>query len=164
MEIQIIDKKDEIQDFNNLSSLKGIRLKIFCYLLQQDEAVGVRETQRLFRLKTPSHADYHLQKLLEMGIVEKNSQNRYLLLDKYRVKSIRINVLSEYIMMLGRFWPKSIYFITYLITSFIFAIVLSFYQYHNILRIYLIISLLFNLIYASYEVRRQLKALPWDEY
>jgi len=97
------------------------------------------------------------------GIVSKNPQNSYFIVEKYKVKSIKINVLTEYFLLLGRFWPKTIYFVTYLFLSLIIAFILVSLDKIDLLKIYLIVSITINLVVSFIEVRNQLKALPWDE-
>ena len=39
-----------------LEALKGITLKVYCFLLQANKPIGPRELQRALRLKSSSHA------------------------------------------------------------------------------------------------------------
>ena len=146
-----------------LDDLSGVKLRIYCYLLQQGGPVGVRETQRALNLKTASHASYHLQKMYEDGLLEKTPQNTYLLLERFRVKSIRINVLTEYFLLRGRFWPRTVFFATYLLISLIIAIILMASQLFSVLNYYLILSTILSLAVAFFEIRRELRALPTEE-
>lgn len=146
-----------------LNDLKGVRLRIYCYLLQQDGPVGVREVQRILGLKSSSHSGYHLQKMLESGLVGQTPQNTYYLKDEYKVNSIKINVLTEYFLLWGRFWPRTVFFAVYLIMSLMFSIILITLDQFFILKIYIILSILLSLVVAALEIKRELKALPWDE-
>jgi hypothetical protein len=130
-------------------------------LLQNDQ-VGVRETQRALNLKTASHASYHLQKLWEDDIVEKTPQNQYYLKEQYRVRSIQVNVLTDYFLVAGRFWPRTVFFATYLICSLLIALVLLHFELRDVLIYYLLISSILSLIVAIYEIMRQLRVLPWE--
>ena len=73
------------------------------------------------------------------------------------------NVLTEYFLLWGRFWPRTIFFAVYLIMSLIFSIILISLDLFYILKIYIVISILVSIIIASLEIRRELKALPWKE-
>ena len=146
-----------------LNELKGVRLRIFCYLLQQDGPVGVREVQRTLGLKSSSHSGYHLQKMLELGLVGQTPQNTYYLKKEYKVNSIKINVLTEYFLLWGRFWPRTVFFAVYLVMSLLFSIILITLDQFVILKIYIILSILLSLMIAAFEIKRELKALPWDE-
>ena len=50
------------------AQLKGNTLRVYVYALKRRK-VGVREVQRALRLSNPSLAQYHLNKLKEMGLV-----------------------------------------------------------------------------------------------
>ncbi len=156
-----ISYKSEI--FKPLEELTGVRLRIFCYLIKQDEPVGVRSTQRSLGLKTASHANYHLQKLVDLKIAEQTPQNTYYLLPDYKIKSIKVNVLTDYMLIRGKFWPRTVYFATYLLISLFIAIVLSYSNSIGVLKIYIFLSIIVSLIVTIFEVKRQLNALPWDE-
>jgi len=52
--------------------LKGKTLKVYWYMLQQpSRSVGVREIQRALRFSSPSVALHHLEKLEDLGLVQK---------------------------------------------------------------------------------------------
>lgn len=157
------NKLSSMSDSKVIENLRGIRLRIYCYLLQQDEPVGVRQTQRALHLKSPSHASYHLQKLLDDEIVEKSPQNSYFLVNRYKVKSIKINVLSDYFLLAGRFWPRTAFYAIYLIVSMVISLVLLITSIETVLVYYLSLSLLVSVIIAIYEVYKQTNALPWEE-
>ena len=54
------------------SMLKGKTLKVYWYMLQQpNRSVGVREIQRALRFSSPSVALHHLEKLEDLGLVQK---------------------------------------------------------------------------------------------
>lgn len=147
---------------NPLEELSGVRLRIFCYLLKQNESVGVRETQRALGLKTASHASYHLQKLVELKVVKQTPQNSYFLLPEYKIKSIRVNVLTDYLLIRGKFWPRTVFFATYLFLSLIIGIILIYTDSIGVLKLYSFISIIIALIITIIEVKRQLDALPWE--
>ncbi|MHA2503785.1 MAG: hypothetical protein ACXAE3_13070 [Candidatus Kariarchaeaceae archaeon] len=145
-----------------LADLKGLRLRIFCYLLQEGQ-VGVRQVQRALNLKSASHAAYHLTKLYETDIVNKTPDNRYKLKEEFQQKSVKINVMTEYYLLVGKFWPRTVFYSTYLVISLIIGLSLVFIDNLTVLRIYLILSLGLALAVSIYEVMHQLRALPWEE-
>ena len=142
--------------------LKGVRLQIFCYILQQKNPVGVREIQRALRLKSASHAAYHLQALYDEGILLKTPQNTYLLEDRYRVNSIKINVLTEYFLFAGRFWPRTVFFASFLFFSLVISFILVLSNQKAIVLTYLVLSTVASLVIATIESIRQIQALPWE--
>lgn len=121
---------DEIE-----SKLKGKTLQVYLYMLKRDK-VGVREVQRDLEFSSPSVASYHLEKLIEMGLVAKDEYGQY-----YVSKKADLTMLESYINILGYTVPRLIFFaiffttllITYIITNYetinihalVFAIIAS---------------------------------------
>jgi DNA-binding transcriptional ArsR family regulator len=65
------------------SELKGKTLLVYWYLLQRStHSVGVREVQRALKFSSPSIAVHHLQKLQDLGLVEKKGTGEYVLFTK----------------------------------------------------------------------------------
>ncbi len=58
-------------------SISGTTLKIYLFLVRYGRPIGVRELQRKLGLSSPSLAAYHLNKLVRLGLVEKDSEGRY---------------------------------------------------------------------------------------
>src|SRR5438093_13735352 len=57
-----------MSDVNVDAQLKGNTLRVYVYALKKRK-VGVREVQRALRLSNPSLAQYHLNKLRELGLL-----------------------------------------------------------------------------------------------
>jgi DNA-binding transcriptional ArsR family regulator len=68
-------------------ALKGNVLKVYMYLLlkKRDEPVGVRELQRDLEFSSPTLAKYHLQRLVDLGLVKQNEDGGYSLLREVKV-------------------------------------------------------------------------------
>ena len=71
------------------SEIHGTTLRVYWYLFKSSRAVGVRETQRALSLSSPSIALYHLEKLRELGVVEKNAGGDYSLREQVQVGSLK---------------------------------------------------------------------------
>jgi hypothetical protein len=68
-----------------------------------DGLAGAREVQRALRFSSPALAVYHLEKLLELGLVEKTSVGYQL------VKAVNVGVLKQ-LVRLGTFMlPRHLY-------------------------------------------------------
>ena len=52
-----------------IADLKGTTLKVYRFLIEQNEPVGVREIQRALNFSSPSLAIYHLSKLEHAGLI-----------------------------------------------------------------------------------------------
>ncbi|PIU60006.1 hypothetical protein COS86_01250 [Candidatus Bathyarchaeota archaeon CG07_land_8_20_14_0_80_47_9] len=72
------------------SALKGKTLLVYWYLVQQPtHTVGVREVQRALHFSSPSIAVHHLEKLQDLGLVEKKGTGEYVLEEEVKVGILR---------------------------------------------------------------------------
>jgi len=98
------------------SELKGKTLLVYWYLLQQtSHSVGVREVQRALKFSSPSIAVHHLQKLQDLGLVEKKGTGEYVLQEE-----VKVGLLSLFT-RLGRFMVPRYLFYSVLFTTMIGA-------------------------------------------
>ena len=51
--------------------LTGTTLRVYLLLLRSKRPMGVREVQRALGMKSPSTASYHINKLLDLGLIER---------------------------------------------------------------------------------------------
>jgi hypothetical protein len=66
--------------------LKGKTLVVYWYLLQQPtHTVGVREVQRALSFSSPSVALHHLEKLQDLGLIQKKVTGEYILQEEVKV-------------------------------------------------------------------------------
>jgi DNA-binding transcriptional ArsR family regulator len=115
-----------------MKELQGTTLKVYLHILKSGkERIGVRELMRDMNMKTPSHAYYHLDKLVSIGLLEK----RYG--DYYIVKNIKIEYLRDFIFIGSSLIPKflfySVFFIVILIYSIIFPRIYELYWYITVI-------------------------------
>jgi hypothetical protein len=113
------------------SELKGKTLLVYWYLLQQPtHTVGVREVQRSLNFSSPSIAVHHLQKLENLGLIEKKGTGGYVLEEE-----VKVGILRFFIRMGSFLVPRYLFYsvlfttmlATYLIVSFIAQVLPSFY-------------------------------------
>jgi predicted DNA-binding transcriptional regulator len=72
------------------SALKGKTLIVYWYLLQQPtHTVGVREVQRALGFSSPSIAVHHLEKLQDLGLIQKKGTGEYFLEEEVKVGILR---------------------------------------------------------------------------
>lgn len=97
--------------------LTGNTLQVYWYLFKKkQDPTGVREIQRVLGFSSSSSADYHLQKLMEMGLVRKDP------FGSYRVnKSVKVGVMKSFLFMGSLAFPKHL-----LYSIFTSAIILVF--------------------------------------
>ena len=105
------------------SELKGKTLLVYWYLLQRStRGVGVREVQRALGFSSPSIAVHHLQKLLDLGLVEKKGTGEYVLEEEVKVGILRLFTrLGRF--MVPRYLFYSVLFTTMLATYLVVSII-----------------------------------------
>jgi hypothetical protein len=113
------------------SELKGKTLLVYWYLLQQPtHTVGVREVQRSLNFSSPSIAVHHLQKLENLGLIEKKGTGEYVLEEE-----VKVGILRFFTRMGSFLVPRYLFYsvlfttmlATYLIVGFIARVLPSFY-------------------------------------
>ena len=73
------------------ADLKGNTLRVYTYLFKVQRS-GVRETQRSLGFKSASLAQYHLDKLVELGLATRDEVGNYFL-----AKEIKIEALEQFL-------------------------------------------------------------------
>ena len=66
--------------------LEGNTLTVYAYIVHAAKPVGTRDVTRGADLSSTSVAHRHLQKLEDMGLIEKNSYGDYILKEKANIK------------------------------------------------------------------------------
>ncbi|HVP16112.1 MAG TPA: hypothetical protein VMT42_01950 [candidate division Zixibacteria bacterium] len=66
--------------------LEGNTLNVYAYIVHAAKPVGTREVTRGANLSSTSIAHRHLQKLEDMGLIEKNEYGNYLLKEKTSIE------------------------------------------------------------------------------
>jgi len=66
--------------------LEGTTLKIYVYVVKESNPVGPRDVMRGVNLSSPSVAYRHLQKLENIGLLEKNKYGQYIVKEKAAIK------------------------------------------------------------------------------
>lgn len=97
------------------SILKGNTMRVYWFLLRASNGVvGARETQRALSFSSPALAVYHLDKLVELGLVEKTD-------GEYRlVKTVNVGVLKQFVRFGALMLPRHFLYATMFTTLLIF--------------------------------------------
>ncbi len=97
------------------SELKGNTLRVYWQLLRSSSgAVGARETQRALGFSSPTLAAYHLEKLLDLGLVEKER-------GEYRlIKVVSVGVLEQFVRLGALVLPRYTLYATMFTTLLVF--------------------------------------------
>ncbi len=98
------------------AELKGNTLRVYVYALKK-RSVGVREVQRALRMSNPSLAQYHLNKLKELGLVaEENGAYRI-------VNEVKVDVMRDFLRVGTLIVPR---FVFYAVFFSVFAAYLTY--------------------------------------
>ena len=135
------------------SKLIGNTLLVYWALLRSQEGVvGVRETQRLLKFSSPALASYHLNKLEELGLVEKENGDYRL------IRKVKLGVLKQFIKIGSFMLPRYVFYATMFTTLLIFYLT----QFVDI-NFYSLFALIFGVsstIILWYETIRVWRQLP----
>jgi len=97
------------------SALRGNTLRVYWHLLRSPSGtIGVRETQRALGFSSPALAVYHLDKLLELGLVEK-------VRDEYHLaKIVNVGVLKQFVRFGTIILPRCVLYASMFTTLLVF--------------------------------------------
>jgi hypothetical protein len=96
------------------SEIHGTTLKVYWYLLRTARPVGVRETQRALSMSSPSTALYHLEKLRELGVTEKDTGGQYFLKQEVQVGTLKMFLRVGHLLL-----PRYLFYAVFLTSAFI---------------------------------------------
>jgi hypothetical protein len=71
---------------NSDEKLEGTTLKVYLYVVKENEPVGPRDVMKRVNLSSPSVAYRHLQKLENLGLLKKNTYGQYIVKEKAGIK------------------------------------------------------------------------------
>ena len=101
------------------ADLKGNTLRVYTYLFKVQRS-GVREAQRSLGFKSASLAQYHLDKLVSLGLATKDETGNYFL-----AKEIKIEALEQFLKIGTYLIPRFVLYsvmLTFLFIYFIFTV------------------------------------------
>ena len=101
--------------------LKGKTLLVYMYMVKKKEPVGVREVQRELGFSSPSVATYHIDKLVELVLVNQDEYGRY-----FVVQKVQVGVLQAFVNIGGLAVPRLLFFAAFFTTALIAYLILNF--------------------------------------
>jgi predicted DNA-binding transcriptional regulator len=136
------------------AQLKGNTLRVYVYALKKRK-VGVREVQRALLMSNPSLAQYHLNKLKELGLVSESN-------GEYEViGEVKVDVMRDFLRLGTLIVPR---FVFYAVIFTVFAVYLTFagYQYFSLVPVleWLSLALAAAAIVFWYEALRAWRSAP----
>lgn len=90
--------------------LSGVIWNVYLYILTSTEPVGVRDVWRGLNLSSPSLAQYHVNNLLEMGLITQTPEGKYIADEK-----AKIDVLRTFVLLRGHLISRMTFYGTFLL-------------------------------------------------
>jgi DNA-binding transcriptional ArsR family regulator len=136
------------------SKLKGTTLRVYWHLLRSREPTTLRRLQRDLGFSSPSVSSYHLEKLVDMGIVEKVRGDYEL------KKTVSLEATSSFLRIGRLMVPRYAFY-----TTFFFSLLIVFMVgYAYPLSLQFVFALVFGvsgLLITGYETWRQWRLKPF---
>ena len=132
--------------------LRGKTLQVYLYLLKYGKAVGVREIQKELGFSSPSVAFHHLDKLVNLKVVERDQYDRYVL-----AKKVDSGILHSFVSIGGFTLPRLGFYAAFF-TTIAFAYVFA---NRSSLDLYAIIGTIFGSAIFWYEAWRVWRRKPF---
>lgn len=85
------------------AELKGNTLRVYVYALKR-KRVGVREVQRSLRLSNPSLAQYHLNKLKDLGLLKEEGGEYEI------VSNVNVDVMRDFLRVGTLLVPRFVFY------------------------------------------------------
>jgi hypothetical protein len=79
----------------------GKTLDVYLCILTSDESIGVREIWRKLNLSSPSLAQYHVNKLVDMRLIRTDFEGRYTVNDQESIEALR-----SFLLLRGMLIPR----------------------------------------------------------
>ena len=137
------------------SELKGNTLRVYMYTLRNGK-VGVREVQRALHLSNPSLAQYHLNKLRDLGLVTGDG-GEYSIVDEVKVDVMR-NFLRLGTLIVPRFVFYAVFFSVFAVYLTIVSV--PYFRFVPILELFCALLIGTSAVYW-YEAQRVWRSAPF---
>ena len=135
------------------SKLKGTTLRVYWHLLRSGKPTTIRHLQRDLSFSSPSVASYHLEKLMDLGLVKKVRGDYDL------KKTVSLEAMSSFVRISHLMIPRYIFYTTFFFTLLIVFVV----GYSSSLSVQGVFALVFGvsgLVITGYETWRQWRLKP----
>jgi len=138
---------------SNRKNLSSTTWDVYLYILTSKETAGVRDVWRSLNLSSPSLAQYHINKLLDLKLVETTSEG------KYRAnEEERIDILTAFVLLRGRLIPRLVIY-----GALFLGILISYLIYWpfrwDFRDLVVLVVCLFSILVFFFEARNQYKSL-----
>lgn len=145
-----------------INVLQGKTLLIYWSLFKSPDPLGVRELQRQLGLSSPSLVSYHIKKLEEQHLIDKNQIGAYFVVRKANITELRDLMIFR---LLDKTWavPRMFFYALTFTILFICYIPIFIYFDNLLISNSFLFSLIFGIlgnIFFWYETYKGFKGLP----
>ncbi len=135
--------------------VSGKTWDVYLYILTSNHPVGVREVWKGLNLSTPSLAQYHINKLVELGLIQKDPSGKYVAKSK-----AQISVLKSFVFVGGKLIPKLFFYGVFVIGLFISYLYYSSFnwEYKDFIILSLTFFSAFGFLSEAYLLMKRLKS------
>jgi|YelNatPaOPRAMG01_1025707.scaffolds.fasta_scaffold19302_4 hypothetical protein len=119
--------------------LKGTALRVYLVLLKKGEyGAGPRAIQKELELSSPNAVVYHLERLISLGLVEKDLSGNY-----KAKKEATVEVFTNFVIFFGALLPKYLLYAIFFTTMLLTFVVI--YPYRPNAAVEYVVALIFGL-------------------
>jgi hypothetical protein len=136
------------------AELRGNTLRVYVFALRKRK-VGVREVQRALRMSNPSLAQYHLNKLKDLGLVSGDG-GEYSIVDEVEVDVMR-NFLRVGTFIVPRFVFYAVFFSVF--AAYLTFVAIPYFRYVPVLGLFCGLLIASSVVYW-YEAQRAWRSAP----
>ncbi len=87
------------------TGVKGKTWEVYLFILTSNKPVGVREVWRKLGFSTPSLAQYHINKLVELELIKQVETGKYIVREKGNV-----GLLRSFVLLRGKLVPRLVFY------------------------------------------------------
>jgi hypothetical protein len=140
--------------YHTRKHVSGVTWEVYIYILTAGP-VGVRDVWRTLKLSSPSLAQYHVNKLLELKVVNQTRGGKYIADKKEQMEALR-----DFIVLRGKLIPRLVFYGA--LISGIFTWYLLFWSFEWNFRDLVVLGVsvisIFVFFFEAYNQYRSLKA------
>jgi hypothetical protein len=104
-----------------------ITLQLFMFGLHERQEISLRDAQRKLGIKNPSSVHWHINKLVDAGVMKQHPNNRYSVTEiGLQLKSINIPIPSNYLIFNGTLYNSIIFNLAFIISALLINVILLF--------------------------------------
>jgi len=78
---------------------------VYLHILTSRDPIGVRDVWRELKFSSPSLAQYHINRLLELGMIVQTREGKYVASEEKRVETLR-----SFVLLYGKLVPRLVFY------------------------------------------------------